>query len=170
MSERAVGTPTDQMAMAIEKFAQWCGAVHDADCPEDDTCECSGKWINDGITAAVNYLRSMETPAPDPVRGTPQPHRVADFLQKLPDMASPEVCLEDDGDIGFDWFGPDSNVVLSAHIGRNGNGGWSALIGDYKSFGRFSLDAEWPDDFLEALRRFNTDPPLVSGKQEEPTR
>lgn len=47
----------EQMADAVEKYAEWCGGVHDDGCPQDDTCACDGKWINDGITAAVNYLR-----------------------------------------------------------------------------------------------------------------
>src|SRR5690348_9650624 len=39
-------TPAD----ALKAYAEWCGGVHDEGCPEDDTCDCSGKWINDGIT------------------------------------------------------------------------------------------------------------------------
>jgi len=54
------------MAKAVEKYAEWCGGVHDDGCPADDTCRCSGKWINDGVTAAVNYLRSA--PAGEMVR------------------------------------------------------------------------------------------------------
>jgi hypothetical protein len=47
---------TAHLAKAIQKYAEWCGGVHDDGCPEDDTCDCSGKWINDGVTGAVNYL------------------------------------------------------------------------------------------------------------------
>jgi erythromycin esterase-like protein len=47
-----------RVAKAIEAYADWCGGVHDDLCPEDDTCACSGRWINDGITAAVDYLRA----------------------------------------------------------------------------------------------------------------
>lgn len=55
-----VSSPTPkEMADAIEKYAQWCGGAHDQGCPEDDTCSCSGKWVNDGVTAAVNYLRAQ---------------------------------------------------------------------------------------------------------------
>jgi hypothetical protein len=46
----------EQMAKALIAYAQWCGGVHDDGCPEDDTCSCSGQWINDGVTAAVHYL------------------------------------------------------------------------------------------------------------------
>jgi hypothetical protein len=46
-------------ADAVVKYAEWCGGVHDDGCPEDDTCDCSGKWINDGVTDAVNCLRQL---------------------------------------------------------------------------------------------------------------
>jgi hypothetical protein len=46
------------MAMALEAYVDEHGAIHDdEDCPCDDTCECASKWINDGINAAVRYLR-----------------------------------------------------------------------------------------------------------------
>jgi hypothetical protein len=50
--------------IAVEAYATLCGGVHDDDCPADDTCTCSGKWINDGITAAVKYLRGATVPRP----------------------------------------------------------------------------------------------------------
>lgn len=50
-----------QMALALEAYAEWHGPVHHDGCPEDDTCDCGGKWINDGVNAAVRRLRA-ETP------------------------------------------------------------------------------------------------------------
>lgn len=49
-----------QAANAIVKYAEWCGGVHDDGCPADDTCDCSGKWINDGVTDAVTLLRAQD--------------------------------------------------------------------------------------------------------------
>ena len=64
-----VVTDTMRMAQAIQEYAEWCGGVHDDGCPGDDTCGCSGKWINDGITAAVDYLRAL---AASPAGAPPQ--------------------------------------------------------------------------------------------------
>ena len=47
-----------EMAQAIEAYATLNGGVHDEDCPGDDTCACQGKWINDGVNAAVKQLRA----------------------------------------------------------------------------------------------------------------
>jgi hypothetical protein len=43
---------------ALATYAEWCGSIHDDGCPQDDTCDCSAKWINDGVTDAVNILKS----------------------------------------------------------------------------------------------------------------
>lgn len=45
------------MVDALEKYIEWFGGVHEDDCPADDTCDCSGKWINDGVNAAFQELR-----------------------------------------------------------------------------------------------------------------
>lgn len=50
---------TRRMAKALIAYAEWCGGVHDDECPSDDTCECSGKWINDGVTETVRYLEAV---------------------------------------------------------------------------------------------------------------
>lgn len=52
----------EQMVKALTAYAEWCGGVHDDGCPEDDTCDCSGAWINQGVTDAVNYLRGAVQP------------------------------------------------------------------------------------------------------------
>ncbi len=77
-------------------------------------------------------------------------HPVADFLRLLPDVESPVVLLEDDGDIGFDWGVGDRTV--SAHISTSGRGGWAALVGSYKSHGKFIVRDGLPAEFLYALR------------------
>lgn len=48
---------------SILKYVEWHGGIHDDDCPQDDTCDCSGKPINDGVNAACRYLAAL-CPAP----------------------------------------------------------------------------------------------------------
>lgn len=48
------------MRDAVETYAEWCGGVHDDLCPEDDTCDCSVKWVNDGVNTTVRFLRGLE--------------------------------------------------------------------------------------------------------------
>lgn len=45
-----------EMAAALNVYIEFFGAVHDDGCPCDDTCDCGGKVVNDGINAAVRYL------------------------------------------------------------------------------------------------------------------
>lgn len=53
--------PPDAAAKAVIAYAEWWGGIHDEECPEDDTCACSGKAINDGVTDAVNCLQQIAT-------------------------------------------------------------------------------------------------------------
>lgn len=64
-------------------------------------------------------------------------------------LEAPEVILEEDGDIGFDWHM--GTACISAHVSANGRGGFAALVGDYRSTGTFQLP-EWPDDLTHALK------------------
>lgn len=77
------------------------------------------------------------------------------FLGTLRDydwLEAPEVTLEQDDDVGFDWFRADGGTV-SAHISATGRAGWAALIGSYKSTGCFQWP-EWPSELETALRTF----------------
>lgn len=52
--DQAAGTEprlTHAMIDGLRQYVEWCGGVHDDGCPEDDTCECSGKPINDAVNA-----------------------------------------------------------------------------------------------------------------------
>lgn len=51
------------MASGLERYAQWCGGVHDQGCPEDDTCSCSCKSTNDAVNGAVRFLRDLSSPS-----------------------------------------------------------------------------------------------------------
>jgi hypothetical protein len=46
-------------AAALRAYIDWCGGVHDEHCPEDDTCDCSGKWINSGLNEALRILAAV---------------------------------------------------------------------------------------------------------------
>lgn len=105
------------------------------------------------MTTRDNVSSSSEDVPGLSARSAPAPHPVAAFLKRLTDfdIEAPQVLLESDGDIGFDWE-LDRGVSLSMHIGTDGNGGWAALIGEHKSHGRFMVSGEWPEDLLTALR------------------
>jgi hypothetical protein len=47
------------MADAVCKYVEWHGGIHDDGCPQDDTCDCSAKPINDGVNAACRYLAEL---------------------------------------------------------------------------------------------------------------
>lgn len=42
-------TELDEARDLLKKIVLWHGGVHHQDCPEDDTCNCEGKPINDRI-------------------------------------------------------------------------------------------------------------------------
>lgn len=44
---------------ALETYLEWNGPEHDEDCPADDTCACSLKWVNDGVNEACRVLRRI---------------------------------------------------------------------------------------------------------------
>lgn len=52
---------TELARQALKAYAEHFGGIHEDDCPCDDTCDCSGKAINDGVTLAVNLLDRIET-------------------------------------------------------------------------------------------------------------
>jgi predicted nuclease with TOPRIM domain len=40
----------------LREYVMWYGGMHDFDCPEDDTCECSDRWINDAVNKLCCHL------------------------------------------------------------------------------------------------------------------
>lgn len=40
----------------LTQYIQWYGAIHENNCPQDDTCECKYKKINDAINRSVDRL------------------------------------------------------------------------------------------------------------------
>jgi DNA repair exonuclease SbcCD ATPase subunit len=51
---------------ALGKYIDWQGAVHVGDCPEDDTCRCPGRPVNDLVNAVMNELEAFESEKPAP--------------------------------------------------------------------------------------------------------
>lgn len=54
-------SPTE-VIKALEQYLDWHGSIHDEDCPEDDTCDCSWKPVNDGVNVALTHLREAAKP------------------------------------------------------------------------------------------------------------
>lgn len=80
------------------------------------------------------------------------------FMERLhrdfPEMPAPEVCYENDGDLGFDW-NLSRNYVVSASLSSTGRVAWSALLGETKGHGRFEVGVEeWPSEFASMLRAY----------------
>ncbi len=92
----------------------------------------------------------MKTPTPAP-SGI---WAVRSLLTKIhTDMECPEVRLEEDGDIGFDWD-HSRDCTISAHVNDDGRVGWAALIGEYRTHGRFNLPQDCPAEFVDAMQRY----------------
>lgn len=94
----ASGEPAD----ALEKYVEWHGGVHDEECPEDDTCDCSWKWVNDGVNAAVRYLRaaSVKCNCKGTMAGSHDPACARFHLPAAASVPSPPVA---DSPIRFFW-------------------------------------------------------------------
>lgn len=82
-----------------------------------------------------------------------------DFIRKFlvranefRDIPSPEVRIEEDGDICFDWL--EGGCDLSASVSETGRVAWSAIIKDYRNHGVFQLP-EWSDEFDKALSKLH---------------
>lgn len=66
-------------------------------------------------------------------------------------VTAPEVALEPDGQIGFDWV-LGRRRMLSLNVGRNGMLGYSSLLGMESSYGRTPFAGELPERVLALLR------------------
>ncbi len=53
----------DDMVLALGDYLEYHGAIHDDGCPEDDTCSCSFKRINDGVNMAYKFIGAMANQA-----------------------------------------------------------------------------------------------------------
>ncbi len=64
---------------------------------------------------------------------------------------APEVVVESDGQIGFDWD-LDRRRTLSLNVGRGGMLGYSALIGVESTYGRIQFDGSLDRRIADLLR------------------
>ena len=76
------------------------------------------------------------------------------LMRALPlDVPSPDIVVDDDGDIDLDWdTAPDRTICLSVY--ESGEIGFAYLIGRASSYGRFVLDPDGsiPDSILCFIR------------------
>ena len=45
------------MAERLTQYVIYHGAIHEDDCPSDDTCECRWRPVNNAVNAACDYLK-----------------------------------------------------------------------------------------------------------------
>lgn len=75
------------------------------------------------------------------------------FAQFLPNsFPNPEVTIEPDGEIAFEWFS-NKQRVFSVSIGRNGELTYAGLFGFNKTHGTEFLADEVPRTILENIKR-----------------
>lgn len=75
------------------------------------------------------------------------------FLTVLPlDIPTPEVGLDPDGEISFDWFGP-AGQNFSVSLRKDGRLAYAgAFVGEKTKYGTDRLDDEIPREIVEAVR------------------
>lgn len=78
------------------------------------------------------------------------------FLWALPsEYPLPDVVVEDDGQLGFDWdLGP--RRVLSVNVGDGGMLGYSALLGAESTYGRAPFPGAIPETLVRLSAQFRT--------------
>jgi hypothetical protein len=75
------------------------------------------------------------------------------FIAVLPSgISPPEIVVEQDGEIGFDWQ-ESRRKVLSFNIGPSGMVGYAALIGSEPIYGKAPFGGSLPETVAHLLRR-----------------
>ncbi len=78
-------------------------------------------------------------------------HDAIRFAQSIPlDWPAPEIVVEQNGDVAFDWV-LDSRRVLSVAIGPSGSAGYAALVGYEPTYGRVFLTSGIPETILRLM-------------------
>jgi hypothetical protein len=101
----------------------------------------------------LSFTHEPEVGAPP--RPATAPDFTRAFIERLSHfdwLSAPEVVLEPDGDIGFDWCAA-KGITISAHISATGRAGWASLINGQTTHGSFQWP-DWPDALTEALRAY----------------
>ena len=104
------------------------------------------------IRTALSSLPSLRGAAEKPQEYTEAHGLVRNLLARLPfpdALPAPEIVMEDDGDLGFDWD-VSRDVSVTASLSPSGRIAWAALIGDWKAHGHFELPS-WSPEFNDAM-------------------
>src|SRR5262245_41845915 len=107
----------------------------------DSWYQHGGAYSHSMLTDCLAYLEG-DTKVEAALRAAPAPptHPIAAFLKAIAsyDLGAPEIVLEEDSDVAFDW-GNQLTVSLSVE----GRIGWAALIPPLKSHGHFFITETW---------------------------
>ena len=82
---------------------------------------------------------------------------VTQFLEHVAGIGSPKICLEEDGELAFDWHKA-TNCTITASLNSSGRIGWSALLPHEKGHGHFTLPS-WSKDLQHMLNVFRDTTP-----------
>lgn len=52
-TQKGIDRAQAELLEALKQYIDWYGAAHEQGCPEDDTCDCKGKPINEAVNAAI---------------------------------------------------------------------------------------------------------------------
>jgi hypothetical protein len=106
-------------------------------------------------------LLAVITDAPSTIR-TEAFSQAISLLASLPtDIPSPEISVEDDGRISFDWHLA-RDRALSLNVGRGGMLGYAALIGPKSTYGRLPFVGTLDQTILALLAALPTEEPPPS--------
>jgi hypothetical protein len=89
-ARKARDWPSEAQLEGLKDYVVWQGAAHIPGCPEDDTCDCSCKPMNDAVNSILNewFDRSVLSPSPvivdPPEQGTKE--TTNDTRQRTPDV------------------------------------------------------------------------------------
>jgi hypothetical protein len=76
------------------------------------------------------------------------------FLKTLPlTLTRPELTVDPDGEIAFEWYGDRSRRVFSVSVGSNNELTYAGIFGSSKSNGNEYFGDELPKTILDNIRR-----------------
>lgn len=134
----------------------WLTAFADTRAASDVRNQFTGRAVSDGRTEGMCRLGGAYADALEAGQSIePSTYRHASqFLALLPaSTPNPEIVVEDDGEIAFDWdLGP--RRVFSVSVGRDGTLSYAGLFGIQKAHGVTMLDDDAiPHEVLDGLAK-----------------
>jgi len=57
LARRESEAKLEQTVAALTAYVLWHGGCHESACPQDDTCHCEGKPINDAVNEALRGVK-----------------------------------------------------------------------------------------------------------------